>query len=57
MAECLYVEDVRSTADPVMQQALISPRAGQVTVTAGYNLECSHVIHTQCLNYDGRGED
>ena len=42
-------------AGQAMQQALSSPRAGQVTVTAGYNLGCSHVIHTRCCSYDGAG--
>ena len=42
-------------AGQAMQQVLSSPRAGQVTVTDGYNLGCSHVIHTRCCNYDGPG--
>ena len=48
---------MKRAADPAMQQALRSPRAGQVTVTSGYNLGCSYVIHTRCCNYDGEGRN
>ena len=42
---------------PAMQQNLVNPNTGDVTVTAGFALGCSHVIHTNCSKWDGgKGE-
>ena len=55
-SEGACAEAMRRAAGPaIMDQALVTPRAGQVTVASGYNLGCSYVIHTRCCNYDGEG--
>ena len=55
-SEGACAEAMRRAAGRAMNQAaLVTPRAGQVTVTFGYNLGCGYVIHTQCCNYDGEG--
>ena len=36
-----------------MRQNLVTPNAGDVAVTPGYNLACNHVIHTDCSKWHG----
>ena len=54
-SEGACAEAMGRAAGQAMNQALVTPRAGQVTVTSGYNLGCNYVIHTRCCNYDGEG--
>ena len=40
-----------------MEQNLVTPNTGDITVTRGYNLACNHVIHTNCSKWHGgKGE-
>ena len=42
---------------PAMQQNLVNPNTGDVTVNNGFALACSHVIHTNCSKWHGgKGE-
>ena len=42
---------------PLMKQCLVTPDTGDVTVTPGFGLACSHVLHTNCCHwYEGKGE-
>ena len=46
-----------SAGGPEMKQALVPLNIGDITVTRGFTLACSHVIHTNCSHWHGgKGE-
>ena len=46
-----------NAAGMAMKQNLVTPNAGDITVTPGFALACRHVIHSNCSQWQGgKGE-
>ena len=51
-------QPVVSASGPAMKRGLVAPNAGEITVSGGYGLACSHIIHTTCCKGNGgKGEE
>ena len=46
-------QTIVNAGGPLMQQGLVNPNTGNITVTPGFNLACNHVIHSNCCKWNG----
>ena len=50
-------EAVIRAGGQAMRDSVTTPKTGDITVTSGFALSCSHVIHTNCCPWNaGTGE-
>ena len=56
-SQCVCSKAIFAAADPDIVKILHFPQPGEIIVTPGYQLACSHVLHTCCSMWDrGNGE-